>query len=169
MKNLSFILLLTGSFCMMYAQSTASTDDITDLKKQVSSINNSNIKVSRNLHAFKKTTKAVEDTLRITVNGLETKLKAVTDSLLSGELKISVMKADTDKNTNDLKKMHTLVLILFIIILIIVAVTSFMLNNLIKKTSGKIKSDLQKVIESAATDINNLSIKLTELEKKIQK
>jgi hypothetical protein len=169
MKKLSITLLLVSACTLMYAQSTAQADEISDLKKQVSSINKSNIKVSKSLYALKKKTKVVEDSLKVAVTELEKKLKTVNDSLLSDELKISAMKADTDKNTNDIKRMHTLVIILFIISMIIIALASFLLNNKFKKTCGKIKSDLQKVIESAATDINNLSIKLTELEKKVQK
>jgi hypothetical protein len=169
MKKLSYALLISSTCCILYAQSTAPTAEISDLKKQVSSINNSNIKVSRSLYALKKKTKVVEDSLKVAVTELEKKFKIVNDSLLSDELKISAMKADTDKNTNDIKRMHTLVIILFIISMIIIALTSFLLNNKIKNTCGKIKSDLQKVIESAATDINNLSIKLTELEKKVSK
>jgi hypothetical protein len=172
MKKLIIPIIFSSIYISLFAQNPVQTDDMTTLKKQVTTLNNSTAILESRLKTFMKTSKIIDDSLQIGLDENSIKLKIISDSLVSTETHVNILKTESEKIFIGLKSANILHYIIFILILLIVLVTYFLLS---KKTE-KLNSHLQEIKENFDLELNKIKKDFTteissakeELEKKIK-
>ena len=183
MKRTLLIAILVGASLLTYAQSQGSTDEITGLKKQVSSLKQTNAKLEQNVKELKKTSKDMQDNLDARLKEYDQKMNVMGDSLKAKEATIVRMDNREAQLFHSLNLRKTVAYIIFVVVLILIIVAYFLLTKKFKTANeknevklynvkdalevdaNKTKSELQSQIASVKAEIN---LAKDELEKKIK-
>jgi hypothetical protein len=153
---------------MLFAQNTPQSDEISNLKKQVSALNSSSTKTDRQLKTFLKASKSIQDTLKMRLENNDQKIKALNDSVVSKELQIKLLGTEVERNSSDLKKSNIVHIVFLLLILIIIAAVYFVIIKKVEKEAGKNEVRLLNTKEGIDIEIKKLKKDLEEAEKKIE-
>ena len=168
MKKLMITSVLLAACIMLFAQVPSQNDDLANLKKQVSGLSSNSLKIDRQLKTFIKTSKSIQDSLRMRLNDNDQKIKALNDSIIAKELQINLIKTDTEKNLSDLKKSNVIHIIFLLLILIIVAAVYFVIVKKIDKEVEKNEVRLLNTKEGIEVELKKVKKDLEEAVKKIE-
>jgi hypothetical protein len=152
MKKLIITILLAtaGSFFSMPGKTQGT--DMDNLQKQVTSLKNSNAKLENRFKQFIKTTTSIKDSLQTGLNASDTKLKALSDSLMAKEAQLKAIKTDLENSKADIHSIassNTIQYIFFVVLLIIILVVYFLLA----KKASSIDEESQERLAKAKEEI----------------
>ena len=137
MKRTLLIAILVGASLLTYAQSQGSTDEITGLKKQVSTLKQTNAKLEQNIKELKKTSKDIKDNLDVRLKEYDQKIGVISDSLKAKDSTIAKMDSREAKLFHSLNLRKTAFYIIFVVVLILLIVTYFLLMKKFKTIDEK--------------------------------
>jgi hypothetical protein len=183
MKRTLLIAILVGASLLTYAQSQGSTDEITGLKKQVSSLKQTNAKLEQNVKELKKSSKDMQDNLDVRLKEYDQKMNVMGDSLKAKEATIVRMDNREAQLFHSLNLRKIVAYIIFAVVLVLLIVVYFLLMKKFKTIdeknevrifnlkdaldveANKTKSDIHSQIALVKTEI---AFTKEDLEKKIK-
>lgn len=160
---------------LLSAQNINTNEELSNLKKQVTSLNSNNAELKLKLKNFERSSLGLQDSLMVLVKNNNMQVKALQDSFAAKKTEISAIRLRTDLMLHSLKQRKTAFYILIPLVLIILVLIYWQLMRNIKVSSEhnekivvNINKSLEELIQNNKKDIQN-EIVLTKnaLEQKI--
>jgi hypothetical protein len=168
MKKLMIISVMFAACIILFAQNQPQNDELANLRKQVSTLNNSSAKIDRQVKTFIKTSKSIQDSLKMRLESNDQKIKALNDSVISKELQIKLLGTEVEKNSSDLKKSSVVHIVFLLLILIIIAAVYFVITGKVNKEGEKNEVRHLNTKEWIDVELKKIKKDLEEAEKKIE-
>jgi hypothetical protein len=154
MKKIVLIALFIGTYFLAPAQTAVQSDELSNLKKQVSSLKQKNLMLDQNLKELKKASKIVFDSLKI----YDSKLTALTDSFNAKKSVILTLKRDTNTALKSLSHRKSIFYTFFFIVLIcaiVVLVLAYLfITKQYKTVNEKIEMRVSSLKDGLESEIN---------------
>lgn len=183
MKRVLLIAFLLGISLHSFPQKQSSTDEVSTLKTQVTTLKQTNSKLDQNVKELKKIIKNLQDSLAAALKEYDVKLNAMQDSIKANTAIIHSVKNHSGLIDHSLKTRKKTFYAAFGLFIIIIIFSYLLVRNMFKTyrenfeirisntkdsiemTTHKTKDDLQSQIATIKVEI---AAAKSELEKKIK-
>ncbi len=156
MKKVLITIVLISAGLILIAQSATQTDDMANLKKQVSSLEYKNAKLAVGLNALAKTSKINHDSIMVHLNATDLKVTSLSDTLAVKDSLIMALKVISGKNKSEIKAIQIVHLIIFILILILVFVVYLKFQKKFEILSMQVEANILKTKEELEKKIGEI-------------
>ncbi len=152
MKKIMIFTFLFSLSGFLSAQNYNSNEEISNLKKQVTTLNSENASLKMKLKNFEFSSKILQDSLLSTEKIYNQKILAIQDELTANKSNIDSLRSRTSLMLNSLMKRKIAISILVVLALILIVILYFILNNKIRLASQnneKLVLNINKSLEEA--------------------
>ena len=183
MKKTLLIAVFLGISLVAFTQTPSQNDEVTNLKKQISSLKQTNAKLEMNLKELRQISKSLQDSINKNLKEYDLKLNCVADSLKANTRLLHATKSHANLLDHSLKTRKAVFYIVFVLAIILLIalyllsnkkiksmwekndVKLFNLKDAIEVDASKTKSDFQAQISLVKAELTSAR---EELERKIK-
>ena len=152
MKKIMIFTFLFSLSGLLSAQNYNANEEISNLKKQITSLNSENATLKMKLKNFELSSKIMQDSLISMEKNYNQKLLAIQDELTANKSNIDSISSRTSLMIHSLMKRKIAMSILSLLALILIVILYFILNNKIRVASQnneKLSLNINKSLEEA--------------------